>query len=306
MFVGYFGHQESRSESSGSGIGVVIVHYGATELTSRSVGSVLDDPSSCDRQIVVVDNGGDLEASQGINGARVVPSADNPGYGTGLNRGVRALRDSGDLRGYLCLNNDVTLGSGFLDAAHRALGDTDVGAVGGPTYEDPERSRLWYAGGSVNFALGSVRQERTASAAETAREVGFIPGAAIVINSRAWDEVGGFDERFFLYNEDVDLCLRLKRLGWRLLFVPGMESVHTLGGATGSRSRSALYLENLTRTRLRPFRPTAYRLYLAAIHTGWSFIRALSILCRGEPQAREKARALLRGHTIALRSVFDK
>ena len=63
----------------------------------------------------------------------------------------------------------------------------------------------------------------------------------------------GFDSRYFLYNEDVDLCLRLRRAGWRLLFEPGMVCFHAIGGATASADRSPIYLENLTRTRFAPF-----------------------------------------------------
>jgi N-acetylglucosaminyl-diphospho-decaprenol L-rhamnosyltransferase len=116
--------------------------------------------------------------------------------------------------------------------------------------------------------------------------------------------VGGFDPAYFLYNEDVDLCLRLRRRGFRLLFAPAMVAVHRLGTATGSAGRSAFYLEHMAATRLRPFRPLAYRAYLAVLHSGYVVLRALRyrVLVGGEA-GREAARALLRGHAKALRGI---
>ncbi len=293
------------SRASDAGIGVVIVHFGPAELTFQTIASVLDDSSAVQREVVVVDNGGNLPQAAVPAAVKVIPSPDNPGYGAGLNRGVRFLEEQPVCRGYLCLNNDVVLFPGYLDAANAALARDDVGAAGGPTYEDVGRQRIWYAGGSVNYMLGAVRHDLAPGDVTRRRAVGFIPGAAMAISARAWNQVGGFDERFFLYHEDLDLCLRLRRGGWRLEFEPDMQAVHMLGGATGSGRRSAMYLEHMTRTRLRAFRPLPYRLYLAVLHSGWTLLRSLALLARQEPDAADKARALLRGHSAALRTVFN-
>jgi N-acetylglucosaminyl-diphospho-decaprenol L-rhamnosyltransferase len=288
-----------------TGIGVVIVHFGHPAPTADALASVVDDPSSVPRMVVVVDNGDNLPPEFAPTGVDVLRSPTNLGYGTALNRGVGRLQALGSFQGYLCLNNDVRLVPGFLDAAAAALGEDAVGAVGGPIYEDGQQSRIWYGGGSVNFILGAVRQEHGAEAATRGRTVGFIPGTAMAVSSRAWQQLDGFDERYFLYHEDLDLCLRLRHAGWRLVFAPEMKAVHALGGATGSHRRSPLYLEHMTRTRLMPFRPTAYRLYLAVVHSGWVLARAASIVGSGDPDTRDKVAALLRGHAAALRGVFD-
>ncbi len=288
------------------GIGVVVVHFGHPAPTADALASVVDDPSSVSRMVVVVDNGGNLPPEFAPTGVDVLRSPINLGYGTALNRGVERLQALGSFRGYLCLNNDVRLVPGFLDAAAGALGEGDVGALGGPIYEDARQSRIWYGGGSVNFILGAVRQEHGAEAAARRRTVGFIPGTAMVVSSGAWQQLDGFDERYFLYHEDLDLCLRLRRAGWRLVFAPEMKAVHALGGATGSHRRSPLYLDHMTRTRLRPFRPVAYRLYLAMIHSGWILARAAAIVGSGDPEAKDKVTALLRGHAAALRAVFER
>lgn len=284
----------------------MIVHYGNPGFAHDAVVSVLDDPSTTNREVVVVDNAGGYPNAGSPGGVQVVPSEDNPGYGAGLNRGVRLLQESGSFRAFVCLNNDVALLPGYLDAAGAALGNNGVGAAGGLTFEDPEQSSIWYSGGSVNFAFGTVHHNRSPVSAEKPRTVGFIPGAAIAIKPRAWEQLGGFDERYFLYHEDLDFCLRLRRERWGLRFDPKMRAIHRLGAATGSRQRSALYLEHMTRTRLRPFRPLPYRLYLAVLHSGWVLIRSAALIARGDPGARAKTRALFRGHRDALATVFDR
>jgi GT2 family glycosyltransferase len=198
----------------------------------------------------------------------------------------------------VALNNDAVLAAGFLDAAAAAL-EVGVGAAGGPI-RDPERGSLWYAGGRVSFLTGTVRQQRSERAAARPRDVGFIPATAMALAPAAWRELDGFDPRYFLYNEDLDLCLRLRRAGWRLRFEPGMACRHRLGTSTGSAVRSPLYLENLTRTRLLPFRSPAYRAYLAVIHSVYCAARIAGLALRHRGRCAPFVNAVLRGHAAAV------
>ncbi len=280
-------------------VGVVVVHHGSPEPTRRCVASVAAEGSAAPYRVVVVDNSGTL-AERDVPGATLVERPDNPGYGGGANAGVAALAaDAPEV--IVVLNHDVELLPGFLDAAADAVSRPGVGLAGGPLYLDRARTQLWYAGGEVNTLLGTVRQSRSEAAARRRRSVGFVPGTAVAVAATAWREAGGFDPSFFLYNEDLDLCLRLERLGYALWFEPRMEAVHHLGAATGSAARSALYLEWMARNRLRPFRSPSLRLWLAAVHTGVVAVRALSHAVR--PGHGDRARALVRGHLAALRSL---
>jgi len=275
---------------------VVIVHFGDPAPTASCVEAVLADPSAVARQVVVVDNSHSLAAGALGGGVRVLEPEGNLGYGAGLNAGVASLGDclGGAIVG---LNHDVTIEPGFLAAAVEALSLPRVGAAAGPLELARPGGELWYAGGGVNFLTGTVWQSRRQGDARRARHVGFLTGAAVAIRREAWQAVGGFDPAYFLYNEDLDLCLRLRRRGWRLRFEPRMRAVHALGAATGSERRSPLYLEQITRTRLRPFRPLAYRLYLAVVHSLWVAVRASVLQAQGD---REGVAALLRGHRYAL------
>jgi GT2 family glycosyltransferase len=67
-----------------------------------------------------------------------------------------------------------------------------------------------------------------------AREVGWLSGACLLCRREAFERAGGFDERFFLYFEDIDLCFRIRKAGWKLLFVPAVEIGHEGGGTTSA------------------------------------------------------------------------
>ncbi len=285
-------------------LGVVIVHYGRAEPTLGCLRSVINDPSAVDRRIVVVDNFGNLKPEEFSENSILVQRSDNPGFGGGANAGVAALGTTAGFLGFVIMNNDLVIKPGFLDAAAEALRPEDIGAVGGPVLIGLDQPTLWYAGGFIRPLTGTVRQSHSKSDAARSHEVGFVPGTAIAVRADAWREIGGFDNSYFLYNEDIDLCLRLKRAGRRLLFEPGMGCLHDLGETTGSADRSALYLEQITRTRLRPFRPRAYQLYLGAIHTLYNAARILRLFLRHGRSARTQIRAIIRGHIGAVTDVF--
>ncbi len=282
--------------------GVVIVHFGDPAPTVACARAVAADPSRCARRVVLADNSGNLDAPA-LAPAEVVRPGDNPGFGAAANAGVAALGD-GPWDALVVLNNDIELVAGYLDAAVAALRRAGVALAAGPLFLDRPGGTLWYAGGGIDWLTGTVRQATSAAAAGRERTVGFVPGAAFAVRPDAWHQAGGFDPSYFLYNEDVDLCLRLRRLGWRLLFAPAMAAVHRLGAVTGSAERSPFYLEHMAATRLRPFRPFAYRAYLAALHSAYAATRAARYrLAVGGDAGRAAAAAVLRGHVRALRSL---
>lgn len=279
--------------------GVAVVHHGDPEPTLRCLESVFADSSSVDRRVALVDNMGNIAPDTVAGDVRLLKRPDNPGFGVAANFGIDAVDDDQRCSLYLALNHDVELAEGFFDAAAGAL-EVGVGAAGGPIYVPENPHQLWYGGGGVNFFTGTVRQKRWTGAAQRRRDVGFIPATAMAISPAAWREIGGFDPRFFLYNEDVDLCLRLRRAGWRLIFEPLMACEHRIGAATGSNERSPVYLENLTRTRLLPFKSRPYRLYLAAVHTLYNALRIAGLGLSHGLQSGPYIRAVARGHARGL------
>lgn len=284
--------------------GVVVVHFGDATPTRACLDSILSDPSPVARSVVLVDNS--CSFTKAPEGIALISCRENPGFGEGANRGVAALPHA-DYAAYVVLNHDIRLEPGFLAAAVRALkSSANVGAVGGPIRARHDDNRLWYAGGGVCHLTGTVYQKKTEKWAVRRRPVGFIPGAALALRPAAWRQVGGFDPHYFLYNEDLDLCLRLRDAGWRLVFEPDMKAVHALGSATGSDQASPLYLEWLARNRFRPFPSRTYRVYLAMIHTAFVAARASYHLLTDPRSGREAALALWRGHRSAVAGLFHR
>jgi len=283
--------------------GVVVIHFGDPEPTLLCLKSVADDPSAVERRVIVVDNSTNLDPGLLDPAMTTLRSPDNLGFGAGANAGVAAVDPDGDCSMYVVLNNDSMIRPGFLAAAARAI-EVGVGAAGGVVFTAMAEPSLWYAGGGVNFLTGTVWQRKSEPASRRRRDVGFIPATALAFSPVAWREVNGFDPRFFLYNEDLDLCLRLRRAGWRLVFEPDMCAVHDLGGTTGSDEYSPLYLEAITGTRFLPFKSRPYRLYLAAIHTVYNFLRIVGIGFRRGFGSGPRVLAVARGHARALGSLF--
>lgn len=295
------------------GVGIVVVHFGGAKPTLRCLRSLENDPSEVDRSIVLVDNSpghpGGLDSADIPPKVHYLACPDNPGFGVGANRGVELLNRSGESKSwgsYVILNHDVELLPGYLDEAVRALSDASVGAAGGPLYRGHSRESLWYAGGEFRVLTGTVRHSESFEDAERVREVNFLTGAALAVSKRAWQSVGGFDPRFFLYHEDLDLSLRLRRAGWSLWFEPRMKAVHRVGEATGSDEISPFFLEHLLATRLRPHPSCLYRAYLALLHTPHEAYRAGRILLQEGREGLPKVRAIFRGQRRALQDVFRR
>jgi GT2 family glycosyltransferase len=227
-------------------VSAIIVHYktpGETVEAARAVAA-----SSREAEVVVVDNAsGDSIATRMASvapPARLVAETENRGYGAACNRGARET----SREFVLFLNSDAVVRPGAVEALVAALERDPRAAIVGPRLENPDGSlqpsilrlptlsRVFCESSGLAFLAGgrgplsghsATRQDHS-----TGREVECVKGAALLVRRSAFEEVGGFDERFFLYAEESDLCARLRQRGWRVLFEPGARVVHH-GGASG-------------------------------------------------------------------------
>ena len=198
--------------------------------------------------VVVVDNAssdGSVEVARTADPeARVIETGANLGFGSAANRGVATT-----LSEYvLILNPDTVVGPGTVKALSEAF-DRDPGlAVVGPRMENldgtlyPSVRRFPELGVAVGHAfLGLVwpanpytRRYRMLdwNHDHPAADVDWVGGACVLARRAAFDVIGGFDEAYFMYVEDVDLCWRLGQAGWRIGYAPGGRVVHALGGSS--------------------------------------------------------------------------
>jgi len=198
-------------------------------------------------RLTLVDHGSDrarLADLAARRGARLLAPARNRGFGAGQNL---ALRDATE-EFLLALNPDAVLHPEALTAGLRALrGDPGVALVaprvdtgpGGPQHlckRDPDPWTLFLRGFAPAWLRRRYRTrlDRYAMAdldPELAQEVPLASGCCMLLRAEAFRAAGGFDERYFLYFEDFDLCRVLRAAGGRLLYLPEMQVRHHPGGA---------------------------------------------------------------------------
>jgi GT2 family glycosyltransferase len=218
---------------------VIILNWNGAPDTIRCVRKVQRlgvEGSRC----LVVDNGSSDDSVAAIR--EVCPdvplheTGENLGFAGGCNAGIRVAMEHGADYVWL-LNNDAVPASGALDALLAvAEADAGVGAVGSVLryLQDPLRVQTWGGGWHWPWLGAAINWRRPVPGAW----VTYLVGASLLLRTRALEEVGLLDAGFFMYREDVDLCVRLRRAGWTLAVAPESTVYHAVGGSsTGAAQR---------------------------------------------------------------------
>ena len=214
-------------------LSIVIVSFNARADLERCLESLHDARPAAAHEILVVDNGstdGSAEAARRWPGVTVVETGANLGFARANNVGIRA----GGGANILLLNSDTIVPAGAIDRLLAELDRHEDVAVVGP--------RLVDAGGRAELSFGrmigplnELRQQwlvRSGAVEDLARRRQYpdwVSGACLLVRRRDAEAVGGLDERFFMYTEDVDFCAAIRARGRRILFAPVVEVVHLRG-----------------------------------------------------------------------------
>ncbi|GAC70758.1 dTDP-rhamnose--alpha-D-N-acetylglucosamine-diphosphoryl polyprenol alpha-3-L-rhamnosyl transferase [Gordonia soli NBRC 108243] len=236
-------------------LAVVTVTYSSGAYLETFLRS-LADASATLPPVVIADNGSDdgapEAAEERYDNVTLVRTGGNIGYGGAMNRGVAELDP--EIEFVAIANPDVEWRPGSLDALLAAAQRwPDAGALG-PLIWEPDGSIYPSArrvpdlvSGTGHALLGSVWPSNPWTAAyreddaePSERVVGWLSGSCLLVRRSAFDAVGGFDARYFMYMEDVDLGDRLGRAGWQNVYVPHAEIVHTKGHAAGRNPEKML------------------------------------------------------------------
>lgn len=251
--------------ANASNVLVIIVNYRSAALTLRAIESLAVErqrfPELALKVVVVENASGDEEAlryglraraSSWDDWVSLLVSPNNGGFGAGNNRGMEWSYGIGEPARYFhFLNPDTEIRPGaihelvrFLDAHPRAgiagsrLED-DIGTDWASVFRFPTvMSEL-----EQGFALGLVSRalERhivRRQAGEQPSRSDWLPGASMMVQRQTIEDVGGFDEEFFLYFEETDFALRAHRAGWETWYVPTSRVMHIAGQSTGVTSRT--------------------------------------------------------------------
>lgn len=245
-----------------SGVAVVVVTRNARSQLRALLEGISHDPTGVVSEVVVVDNDShdgtkEMVASE-FGRVRYLYNRPGRGFAAGVNQGVRETTAPDIAVATASTRLNVPALDGLRTALHRA---EDIGAVG-PLIRSLDGSvqrHGLFAPRPLTAAvvlLGLARFELFKREAERyygphrpgpPLDVDNLSGACVMVRRAAWQSVGEFDERFFLYCEDVDWSLRARQAGWRLVFVPNVEvrrekSASSRGDSAGTIS---LYYRSL-------------------------------------------------------------
>jgi len=220
-------------------VAAVVVNYNAASVIAECIRSLHDDGVD---DVVVADNASADDSRQVVGDTAVwLPTGGNLGYGAGANRGAAATS-----AGYLLVcNPDLVVQPGAVKALAEVLdNDGGVGIVGprilnldGTTYPSP-RVFPRFTDSIGHAVVGLFKPDNPwtrrykllgMDGSTLVPAVDWVSGSCFMIRRSLWDQLGGFDERYFMFGEDMDLCWRAGQQGWRVAFEPAAAVVHHEG-----------------------------------------------------------------------------
>lgn len=230
-------------------VSVIVVNYNCGEVIERPLRS-LREQTWRDVETIVVDCASSDDSmarvADGFPEAVRLELGVNAGFAEANNRGV--ARATGEL--VMLLNPDAWLDPGSLEGLARTLLDDEgIGVAGGTVrHEDGTIQEI----GNLVDRAGFPVPRRDGAQSPIDRGAFFVGGCAMMMRRRDWDRHGGFDGRFFMFFEEVDLCWRVQRSGLDIAIVPGVTIWH-LGGFTlsGGYARAGKHRTNPQRVYLR-------------------------------------------------------
>jgi len=282
----------------------VVVNFEAGSLLVECVDSLLADASAGYPEVVVVDNGSSDGSVAALRVAHpevhVVEPGTNLGYAAAANRGIAVTSAPIVAVG----NPDLVVAPGTAAAlVARFDAEPDLGALG-PAIDNPDGTRYpsARAHASTVDAVGHAmlgrlfprnrftRRYRQLDATwDRARDVDWVSGALVYLRRSALDSVGGWDERYFMYMEDVDLGWRLHRFGWRVGYEPAGRATHVQGASTAAHPYRMIIEHHRSVFRFAARRWHGARRLLLLPAAGFLAVRALVDLAARALRTRPKA-----------------
>lgn len=238
-------------------ISVIVLTYNTRDLVLQCVAGFYAHAVASGWQILVVDNGSTDDTAWAVKERfptiELIRSERNLGFAAGNNLGLR--RATGHV--VVLMNSDIiTTADTIAEMAEALLSQPDIGALsprlltpdGKPQPfafgDDPTLGYLLRRGLKTLLGLGSMHPWDVAYPVI----VDWVSGACMLVRREAIEQVGLLDERFFLYFEDNDWCLRMRRAGWRIVYDPRFEVAHVGGASLPQRHQAAsFYYQSLIR-----------------------------------------------------------
>jgi GT2 family glycosyltransferase len=218
-------------------VGVVILNYKVKDKTLACIKSVQDsDYKHID--IIVVDNnsqdGLDNEIKT-VKGVEYIQTGNNLGYTGGNNRGIKKALQK-DVDYIFVINPDAQIDEWAISFLVDAMQNEEIG-IAGPKILFDDKKTIWYAGGKMDLqnVLGSHRgvDEEDHGQYDAEEETQYVTGAAMMVRREVFETIGIFDDRYFMYYEDSDLCMRAQKAGFKTMYIPSAVVYHENAKSSG-------------------------------------------------------------------------
>jgi GT2 family glycosyltransferase len=254
-------------------IAIIILNWNQRQVTLDCLASLREQHYS-NLSIILVDNGSSDGSVAAVHSmypeVTVLQNSENLGFAEGNNVGIRYALQS-DAQYIMLMNNDTTVDPEMLDDLVAVIGaDTTVGIVGPKMLYFDHPDLIWCAGNKINWRNGKTirlqSEQKDKGADGDSREVDFITACAIILRRQVIEQIGLLDPRFFIYYEETDWCIRARRVGWHILYVPRARLYHKVSAAMGITSPATDYYMNRN-----------VMLFLAKNLRGWSRMQALAL-----------------------------
>lgn len=236
-----------------SKVAIIIVNYNGWKDTIECLRSLEDITYNC-FEVFVVDNASTDKSCEGLRkeiskvsiSVTLIEEAENKGFSAGNNIGIRyAITKGFDY--FLMLNNDTLVEKNFLDKLLDSFKLDNVGAAIGQIYYASDKRKIWYAGGGLNEKIMKpshfrFNQIETIHISEK-KIVTFATGCCICCSREVLEKIGLWNEVFFLYEEDVELSLRIINAGFRIIYNSDAIIYHKVNASTGTITGNAEYYQ---------------------------------------------------------------
>jgi GT2 family glycosyltransferase len=223
-------------------LSAVVISYNTRQMTLDCLRTLKNETANIDAEIWLVDNASNDGSVSAVRSefpdVKVIENDTNRGFGAGNNQGMKAA--SGEF--FLLINSDAFPKPGAIEALVRCMIDHSKAGVVGPRllYSDgklqqscfrfPSPLHAWLENLWMTAFTGDYRHWPH----DRLREVDFVIGACLLVRRQVVEQVGGFDEEFFMYSEEADWQKRIWQAGWTILFEPNAVVTHLAGGSGAS------------------------------------------------------------------------
>jgi len=215
---------------------IIIVNYNTKNLLNQCLNSILSNPGTAAVEIIVVDNKSEDDSVSFIRefypSVILIENNKNLGFGKACNQGIKISKG----KYIILLNSDCEVFEHTLAATQNILEKIEtsvsVGIIGGKIL-NPDGT-LQYSYGKFPNVISTIldmfkppkRRKVQTSGYNSPHYVDWVTGAFMIIDRELFAEIGTFDENYFMYYEETDLCFRAKAQGWKVLFDPTPRVIH--------------------------------------------------------------------------------